>query len=225
MKIFFLSVLILLVFFLGCSTTSRVTDYPSKKKFLEDVNSSIDDRDVNVVTIDSSFVSSAGSEIKGDSLKTTIKIQEERIALKDVKDIKYFGKAYQAPSAYVWLQNGKELRAENIKKLPDSMIQLTNLRINSGYIPIDKVKEISYKTRWQSTLLGVPAGFGGGAVICGILGATGITFRTESGGNHPTFDPANSAIVGAFWGALVGTVTGAILGYIVGWDHIYQFNP
>lgn len=225
MKLFYFSVLIIFLFFIGCSTTYKVTDYPSKKNFLEDVNGAMKNRDVNVVTIDSSFISSAGSEITDNSLQMISKIKEEKISLKDVKDIKYFGKAYEEPSAYVWLESGKELRAENIQKLPNSMIQLRNISINSGYISIDKVKEISYKTRWQSTLLGVPAGFAGGAVLCGILGGTGITFRTESGGNHPTFDPANSAIVGAIYGALIGTITGAIVGYITGWDHIFRFNP
>lgn len=225
MKLFYFSVPIIFLFFIGCSTTYKVTDYPSKKNFLEDVNGAMKNRDVNVVTIDSSFISSAGSEITDNSLQMVSKIKEEKISLKDVKDIKYFGKAYEEPSAYVWLESGKELRAENIQQLPNSMIQLRNISINSGYIPIDKVKEISYKTRWQSTLLGAPAGFAGGAVLCGILGGTGITFRTESGGNHPTFDPANSAIVGAIYGALIGTITGAIVGYITGWDHIFRFNP
>lgn len=224
MKSFYLSVPILFLFFIGCSTTHRITDFPSKEDFYKDINSSIKNKDVNVFTADSSFVSSAGSGIKNDSLQTVVKMQVDTIPLKDVKDIKYFGSAYQEPSAYIWLKNGKELRPESIKKISNSMIQLANLSINSGYIPIDKVKEIRYKTRWQSTLLGAPAGFAGGAVVCGILGATGIMFRTENGGNHPKFDPGTSMIAGAFWGAVIGTITGAIIGYIAGWDHIYQLN-
>ena len=225
MKSFYFSIPILFLFLIGCSTTYKLTDYSSKEKFQEDINRCIKNRDVNVVTVDSSFISSAGSEIKDNSLQIVTKIKEEKISLKDVKDIKYFGKAYEEPSAYVLLESGKELRAKNIKKLSNSIIQLRNISKNSGYIPIDKVKEINYKTRWQSTLLGVPAGLAGGAVVCGILGGTGITFRTESGGNHPTFDPANSAIVGAIYGALIGTITGAIVGNIIGWDHIFLFNP
>lgn len=222
---FYLFVSIVLMFLFGCSSTYKLTDYNSKEGFYKDVNSSIKNRDVNVVTFDSSFISSAGSRIKDDSLQTVARIKEEKIALRDVKDIKYFGRVYEAASAYVWLQSNKELRAETFKKLPDSMIKLTNIRLNSGNIPIDKVKEITYKTRWQSTLIGAPTGFASGTVLGGILGATGIMFRSENGGNHPKFDPGTSMIAGAIGGALIGTITGAIVGYIVGWDHIYQFDP
>lgn len=226
MKILYLAVALfpILLIAIGCSSTYRVTDYPSKEKFQEDINSSIKDRDINVATVDSSFISSAGSEIKGDSLLTVAKIQEEKISLKDVKDIKYIEHGYEEPSAYLWLKNGEKLRPEGIKILPDSMIQLTNLRINSKYVSINKIKEISYKTRWQSTLIGIPLGFAGGALTGGIIGATGIIIHINDGGNHPTFDSGTSMMVGAALGVLIGTVTGAIVGYIVGWDHIYQFS-
>lgn len=225
MKLFYLSIPVIFLFIIGCSSTSKITDYPSKGSFYEDVNGSMKNRDVKVVTADSEFTSFAGTEIKDNSLQTVSKIKEENISLNDVKDIKYFGKAYEEPSAYVLLESGKELRAENIQKLPNSMIQLRNISINSGYIPINKVKEISYKTRWQSTLVGAPIGFLGGAVVGVISGATGIFPHISGGGNHPTFDPATSGIVGAFMGAIIGTVAGAIVGYVIGWDHIYQFNP
>ena len=211
--------------FIGCSTIYRVADYPSKEEYYEDINNSIKNRDVNVVTIDSSFVSLAGSEIKGDSLRIFVKIPEEKISLKDVKEIKYFGKAYEEPSAYVWLKNGEELRVDNINKLTDSMIQLTNLKINSGNIPINKVKEISYKTAWTGALMGgMPIGLGSGVIIGGILGSAGIIFHINTGGMTDTFDKRESTAVGAVSGALIGIVTGAIIGYIIGWDNIYQLN-
>ncbi len=224
MKLFYLVIPIALVFFIGCSSTFKVTDYSSKEKFYEDVNNSIKNRDFNLVTADSSFTALAGSIIKDDSLKTTSKFQEKIIPLKDVKSIKYFGNAYEIPSATVWLGNGKELRAEQIKELPDSMIQLTNVRVSSGYISVDKIQAISYKTRWQCTLLGAPIGFASGALIGGILGRSGAIIHINDGGNHPTFDSGTSMVVGAAWGALIGTVTGIIVGYIIGWDHVYQFH-
>ena len=225
MKLFYLCIPIILFFLIGCSSTYKVTDYPSIEKFHEEVNSSIKNKNFNIVTIDSSFTSLAGSIIIDDSLKMVTKVQEEKIPLKNVKKIKYFGNAYKEPSAYVWLKNGKELRAENIKKLPDSMIQLTNLRINSGYIPIDKVKEISYKNKWSGAIIGIPMGSVSGAVIGGMLGSAGVIFHINSGGNENTFDKGQSSAVGVVAGALIGAVTGAIIGYIVGWDNIYEFNP
>ncbi len=224
MKLFYFLVPIIFLFIIGCSSTYRVTNYPSIEKFTEDVNSSMKNRDVNVITVDSSFISSAGSEIKDNLLQTFSYIKEEKISLKDVKSIKYFGKAYEEPSAYVWLESGKELIAENIQKLPNSLIQLRNISISSGYIPIGRVKEISYKTRWQSTLVGIPAGFFGGAALGLIVGASGI-IRMESGGMEiQSYDRGMSTLVGIIWGSLIGTVTGIIWGAIAGWDHIYLFN-
>lgn len=222
-SVYFLLSIVSLIF-VSCSSTYNVTDFPSTEKFKEDINSSIKNRDINVVTFDSSFTSLAGSEIKGDSLLTVAKIQEEKISLKDVKNVKYFSHANEIPSAYVWLKNGKELKAESIKELPDSVIQLTNLTVNSGHVPINKVQEISYKTRWQSTLIGIPLGFAGGAVAGGILGATGTIIRVNNGGNHPSFDSGDSFYAGFVLGAVIGTVTGTILGYILGWNHIYRFS-
>jgi len=109
---------------MGCSSTYKVTDYPSKEKFYEDINNSIGNRDFNVVTDDSSFTGFRGSEIKNDSLYAVTRIIEkkETISSEDIKEIKYFGKAYEEPSADIWLKNGEELRAENLMNLPGSKI-------------------------------------------------------------------------------------------------------
>jgi hypothetical protein len=224
MKLFYLSIPIIFLFLIGCSSTYKVTDYPSKAKFHEDINSCITNRDVNVVAVDSSFTSFAGSRINDDSLQIVSKIQE-KIPLKEVKDIKgikYYGSAYQGPSASIWLKSGEELRTENVKILPDSTIQFTN--IANGYIPIDKVKEISYKTGWPGALTGIPIGLGGGAIIGGILGSAGVIFHINSGGMKDTFDKGQSAFVGMVSGGFIGIVTGFIVGYITGWDNIYQIN-
>jgi hypothetical protein len=76
---------LIIAVFVGCSSTYKVTDYSSKEKFREDINSSIKDRDIIVTTIDSSFTSSSGSVIIDDSLLIVAKIQEEKISLNGVK--------------------------------------------------------------------------------------------------------------------------------------------
>ena len=212
---------------MGCSSTYKVTDYPSKEKFYEDINSSIENRNFNVVADDSSFTGFRGSEIKNDSLYAVTRIieKEETISSEDIKEIKYFGKAYEEPSADIWLKNGEELRAENLINLSGSKLQFTNIKINSGYIPIDKVKEISYKDKWKGTLIGIPRGFACGIIIGGILGANGTIVHVNEGGMHPTFDPWSSMIGGAALGAVVGIVVGPIVGYITGWNNIFQFKP
>lgn len=103
---------------------------------------------------------------------------------------------------------------EDLKILPDSTARFKNIVIKS--ISINKVKNISYRIRWQSTLAGIPAGFLCGTLIGGISGATGIFPHISTGGNEPLiFDPGTSGIVGAFWGAIIGTFTGAIILFLV----------
>ena len=228
MKLFYLLILNIFLLLVGCSSTYRMTDYASKEKFYEDINNSIGTRDFNVVADDSSFTGFRGSEIKNDSLYAVTRIIEkkETISSEDIKEIKYFGKAYEEPSADIWLKNGEELRAENLINLSGSKLQFTNLKISSGYIPINKVEEINYKTRWKSTLIGFPIGLVSGVLIGGYMGSQGWIFNVRTGGNEPLqFDKANSAIQGAFVVGLIGIIMGPIVGYITGWNYVFQFKP
>ena len=229
MKILYLFVTLspLLLMAIGCSSTYKVIDYPSEEKFHEDINSSIENRNFDVVTDDSSFTCFEGSKITDDSLYAVTKIlkEKETISSRDIKEIKYFSKAHEAPSTTIWLKNGEELRAEDVMNLSGSTLQFTNIKINSGYIPIDKVKEISYKAKWKGTLIGVPRGFVFGIIAGGILGATGTITHVNEGGNHLTFDQWTSMIEGAALGAVIGIVVGPIIGYIIGWNNIFQFEP
>jgi len=222
MRIFYFFTPVIISCLIGCSTTYTVTNYPSVAKFHEDINSSIEDREVNIVTVDSSFTSIAGSKIKEDSLQIVSKIQEQ-IPMKEVKNInhiQYYGNA-EGPSASIWLKSGGELRVENVKILPDSTMQFTN--ITNKNIPIEMIKNINYKNGWPSALAGIPIGLVSGALVGGILGSAGIIQITD-GGMTDTYDKGQSIMVGAFSGALIGIVTGAVVGYIIGWDHIYLFN-
>ena len=223
MKYIFFLIPIIFLFLIGCSSTYKITDYPSKETFYKDINSSIRNRDVKVVTADSSFTSLKGSQINDGSLQTVSLVQKS-IPLQEVKNVKYSETAGATPLVYVWLKSGEELKPESIKKLPNSMIQLTILRINDGSIPIYKIKEISYKTGWPGALTGIPIGFGSGAIVGGILGSAGIIFHINSGGMKDTFDKGQSTFVGMVSGALIGIVTGGILGYIIGWEHIYKIS-
>ena len=227
MKLFYFSVPIIFLLFIGCSSTYRVTDYPSKEKYHESVNSFIKYTDVNVITADSSLTAKEGSKIKNDTLDVIKSIQEkkEQISLRDIKEIKYFGKAYEEPSAFIWLKNGKEIKRDKIKILPDSSIQFRNIQITSEYIPIDNVKEIRYHNRGIGAVIYALIGSGSGFILGAISGATGIYPHVNDGGNEPlTFDSGTSMILGAFGGVVIGAVTGAIIGYIVGFDRVYQFN-
>ena len=223
MKYIFFLIPIIFLFLIGCSSTYKITDYPSKETFYKDINSSIRNRDVKVLTADSSFTALEGSQIKAGSLQI-VSLAQKTIPLQEVKNVKYFETASATPKVYVWLKNGEELKPESIQKLSNSMIQLKNLRISDESISIFKIKEISYKTGWPGALTGIPIGFGSGAIVGGILGSAGIIFHINSGGMKDTFDKEQSTFVGMVSGALTGIITGGILGYIIGWEHKYKIN-
>lgn len=84
----FLSVPVIFLFLIGCSSTYKATDYSSKEKFLEDVNNSINNRNFNATAIESSFTCIEG-KVKDDSLYAIAKLPGEKIPLKDIKEIQY----------------------------------------------------------------------------------------------------------------------------------------
>ena len=216
MKLYYLSLIIIFMFLIGCSTTYKVTNYFSKEDLYKKANSSMKSRDVNVVTIDSSFTAFEGSRIKDDSLQIVAKIQET-LSLKDIKKIKYYGNAYEAPPASILLKSGKELNTENVKVLPDSSVQFIN--ITNENIPLANVKHLNYTNHWVSMI----PGFFGGAAIGAAIGATGWIIKVPEGGlfSGNKIDHGSSAVVGATFGIVIGIVVGAIIGK----DYTYQFGP
>ena len=209
MKSFYLSIPIIFLFLIGCSSTYKVTYYPSKEAFYEDVSGSMKNRDVNVVTVDSSFTALEGSKIKDDSILIVANIQE-KIPLSEIKDIKYYGNAYEAPSAYIWLKSGEELNTNNVKVLSDSSIQFIN--ITNEKIQLADVKHVSYTNHWVGMGVGMFTG-----VLTGIaLASSNLEIKYSGGGIE---------FNNYFWGFMVETVLGTIVGAIIGWDMIYQFNP
>jgi uncharacterized protein YcfL len=216
MKSFYLSVPIILLILIGCSSTYKVTYYPSKEDFYKDINSSMKNRDVNVVTVDSSFIAFEGSVIKNDTLQTVSNVQE-KITLSEIRDFKYYGNGYEAHSASIWLKSGKELTMENVKIMPDSSVQF--ITTTNKLIPLTDIKHLSYKNH----LVGLGSGIFAGITIGAAIGATGLIIRAPEDG-MPSEDKWNSGS-SAIFGAVCGIVTGAIVGAIIGWDMIYQFNP
>jgi hypothetical protein len=205
MKYSCLSIPIIFMFFIGCSSY-KVINYPSKEAFHEDVNGSMKNRDVNVVTVDSSFTALEGSRIEDDSLQIVANIQE-KIPQSEIKDIKYYGNAYEVPSAYIWLKSGEELNTKTVRVLPDSTVQFIN--ITNKYIPLTDVKHINYTNHWVGLGTGTFAG-----ILTGLIVASIMVNQSE----------AWSRTGGTFL-VIPGTVVGAILGAIIGWDMIYQFGP
>ena len=69
MKIFYLITLAFAFFFLGCSSTYKVSDFPSKDKFYEDFNKSMYNKFVKVSLVsDTTFIITGNVKISNDSL-------------------------------------------------------------------------------------------------------------------------------------------------------------
>ncbi|MGB8317856.1 MAG: hypothetical protein WCE54_07010 [Ignavibacteriaceae bacterium] len=213
MRIYYFFVPFIFLLLIGCSSTYKVTKYFSKEDLYKDANSSMKSRDINVVTVDSSFTAFEGSQIDDDSLHAITQIQEmkEKIPLRETKEIKYFGKSYEEPSAIIFMKNGTELRRNKVKIMPDSIIQCTHLEVTKEYIPLTKIEHISYSNHW----IGLGVGAFGGAIIAGVIAASDLEIKYSGGGIE-----FNNGI----W-AISEIVIGAIVGAIIGWDNIYEFNP
>ena len=205
MKYSCLSITMIFMFFIGCSSY-KVINYPSKEAFHEDANSSMKSRDVNVVTVDSSFTAIEGSRIKDDSLQIVSRTKE-KIPRSEIRNIKYYGTAYRTLTASLWLKNGEELTTENVVILPDSTVQFIN--ITNKYIPLTDVKHINYTNHWVGLGTGTFAGMLTGLVVASIM-----VNQSE----------AWSRTGGTFF-FVTGPVVGAIAGAIIGWENIFQFGP
>ena len=204
MKSFYLSIPIIFLFLTGCSTY-EVINYPSKEAFHEDANSSMKSRDVNVVTVDSSFTAIEGSRIKDDSLQIVSRTKE-KIPRSEIRNIKYYSNAYRTLTASLWLENGEELTTENVVILPDSTVQFIN--ITNKHIPLTDVKHINYTNHW--------VGLGVGSLAGTLIGIVVESIVTQS--------EAWSRTGGTFF-FVTGPVAGAIVGAIIGWEYTFQFGP
>jgi len=100
LKYFYLSIPIILLFLIGCSSTYKVIDYSSYEKFYEDFNNSVKDTKLSVtLTNDSSLVFPEGAEIKNDSIylkyypnyyPLNLKLKNDKyFPLTDIKKVSY----------------------------------------------------------------------------------------------------------------------------------------
>ena len=214
-KILLISFLFML-FFIGCSSTYRLTDFSTKENFYADFNKTVINKNINVALInDSTFSALSGSKIVNDTLYLILNRQNEKhlMPVSDIKKIRYYYTGYSTPSADIALKNGNEIKGGNVKVLDDSFIEYTIKKINSIAIPVSRVKIVSYKNRWLGALIGIPAG----TVAGWGLGAFASGYEYDN----------NSDQGGVIWGyfALSGPVIGAVLGSIIGYTYTYQFNP
>jgi hypothetical protein len=69
MKVIYLIGIVFILFLIGCSSTYKVSDFPSKEKFYDDFNKSINNKTAKVILYnDSSFSITGNIKIASDSL-------------------------------------------------------------------------------------------------------------------------------------------------------------
>jgi hypothetical protein len=218
MKIFYLLVSVLSLLLIGCSSTYKISDFPSKDKFYEDFNNFASIRNMDVtLKNDSTFNVPEGSKILDDKLVITSSTNKEQkiIAKNDIKNIYfYFNKETRTASANIILKKGGELKGDNVEYLPDSTIRFMVNRYE--YLSLNSIKEISYKNRWLGSvidfLIGIPFGFAIGSVI----------YSATEGHNQNSY---NQATYNYGYSLISGPILGGIMGAFIGYKYTYIFNP
>ena len=218
MKFKYLITLLLSFIITGCSPINKiykVDDQTSKNALIEKFNSFSDSKQLNVVLKnDSSFTSFAGTKIINDSLYTVTGINKlENILLrKNIKNIKFFGSALSAPSGYIELNNGSEIKAKDIEFTSDSAVRFLVEAPERRNLSLNVVDKIVYKNR----LLGTMPGILGGAAIGAIIGA-GINFIVPNKNNTQGY-------IAIPIGGAIGALLGGAIGYINGYNYTFMFD-
>jgi hypothetical protein len=219
--IYIIATLIPLIF-TSCSSTYKVSDFPSKDKFFEDFNKSAYDKSLQVtLNNDSSFTNNNGAEIVNDTLyclNIEIESINKKISLSDIKEIKYSGSNFR--KGLILLRDGKTFDAEEIDIYNDTVkfSYINTINSHKCSLSMNKVREVSYKNHW----LGVPIPLITGTAA-GIAAGGLSAFVYDSSINT---NDKNSIDAGIFLGiASLGMIIGGIDGWINGYTYIYQFSP
>lgn len=118
------------------------------------------------------------------------------------------------------MTNGKEIKGDDIKILPDSSIEYTKWEnVYGEKISLKKVKEVNYKNHW----LGIPPGFLIGAVSGIATAFTIIIIIIKT--IKPSDTQPNDVNLPIIITPTLYSLIGSIWGYMNGYTYTYQFNP
>ena len=106
----------------------------------------------------------------------------------------------------------------------DSLINLINAEIKNDSLlskefaePVDRIKEVSYKSHLESTVIGFAAGTPLG-IITGLIGYGVIDSNNSQEKSKGAGNFLEMSTVAGFAG-------GIIIGWLTGFNYTYQFNP
>lgn len=225
MKNIYLFGILFILFFTGCSSTYKVTNFPSKDKFYEDFNETFKEREAKVTLVnDSSFYVDKGVVVKNSLVVCYSTVEDKRpqkFILSDLSSVTFGGK--ENKSAKIILKSGVEFSGENVSTVRDS-INFTEVRrlLKIDSFPIDKVRTASYVSNWKGVFPGMKLGFATASLLGYFVGKN---ITQQKGGNSTPNERESQEFTGFFLGGTLGLLTGAIVGYIVGYDISYQFTP
>lgn len=212
--------LVILIFFIfllyGCSSTHKMTDFPSKEKFYEEVNSVFSDKNTIItLTSDSVLVADQGILVRDNYLIADIIFVEKlsrKIAMGDVAEL-YFDDKNNSGGDII-LKHNEKIRAENIIVVNDSIkfVEVKNVPLQMS-ISAAKIKAVKYRNRWKSILPDAMIGFLSGGIIGYLWGKTDTNAHGE-----------NQGVPGLIGGAFVGFFGGSIAGLFLGFPVTYEFN-
>jgi hypothetical protein len=132
----------------------------------------------------------------------------------DYKDLFYgeFNRGARDNTIKITLSNDSTYNWQYGGRIEDDTLVLSGNKNNYNYIPLIKIKKLSYKKSLPGFgigfLVGIPVGF--------ILGQIMAFFTTGLANNQSV-----PIIVS---GVITGPILGGILGSILGWDYVYIFN-
>jgi len=216
MKYKYIVIVFFVFLFTGCSSTYKVTNFPSKEKFYEEINNVFKGRESKITLTDDSVVTALdGITIKNNCLFVNINSVEKinmKIALADAIELNFDNK--NASSGIFFLQNGEKIRAEDIIVEQDS---IKFVEVKSVLLPfsiqLDNVKTVNYKNRWKSIFPDAMIGLLSG-------GLTGYFWGKTDTNDHGE----NQGVPGLIGGAFVGFIAGSITGLSLGFPVTYEFN-
>lgn len=110
------------------------------------------------------------------------------------------------------------VQIERAKLLNDTLYFFsTNDNKAIKILPINEIKEISYKNHWIGLPIPIASGTAAG-IIAGGMSAFIYDKIDKNDKNATDYD--------IFWGVTaVGLITGGIIGWINGYTYVYEFNP
>ena len=223
MKNIYLAGVFIFLLFTGCSSTYKVTDFPSKEKFYEEFNDTFKDREAKVIlTNDSDFTADKGVVVKNNLVVCYSTLEDKRpqkFILSNLSAVSFSGNDNQ--SAKIILKTGEEFNAENVLTVRDS-INFTEVRrlLKIDTFPMDKVKTASYVSSWKGVFPGMKIGFASMSLLGYFIGKS---ITQLSGGISGDRD--SQEFTGFFMGGTLGLLTGAIAGYLLGYTTSYELNP